>query len=275
MTEADKQTPNTEKPPVDEKRRNLLKFAGWGAASVVTAGIARGMGIGGGQSSSEASTGVTPTAETPTATGTPTREQLAQQSTATADFPTATDIPETPTDMPDPTATQTNTPEATATQTPQPTATETEVPKATVVFDGNPNSEAGRAIGDGGFRSECEFGNTECSAWGRIVWGPFLRKKDHAAQGIKNNVTVRITVEGPKGHIKFGATDSGKYGDNMFGLGGVEADLADGPVTHEFFWEGINDDEPNNLTGYGFETIVQQLPGEKASVTNLKIEILN
>jgi len=139
------------------------------------------------------------------------------------------------------------------------------------IFEGNPGSPEGKALGDGGFRSDCDFGSTACEAWGRILWGPFAREFDQ--EDIIDNATYRVTIVG-EGVVIVGATDSKMMDGNMFGLYREETNLSQKPCEFEFFWPGLKE-ENDGLNGYGFEIIVQQLPDEeKGAVSNIKLELV-
>ena len=148
---------------------------------------------------------------------------------------------------------------------PTPTATPRPAPTATAnasrtLFDGDPRDSAW--LCDGGFRSECNFSaNPACGAAdGRIVYGPYCRKKDHPAidPGL-----YRVEIEGT-GRVRAGATDWGSQ-KTMFAFAQTEMDL---PGSFTFCWPGRAPD------GYGFETIIQAT-GSPATVQRIRLVYLS
>lgn len=139
-------------------------------------------------------------------------------------------------------------------------------PQSVIVFDGDPASEAGQALGDGGFRYMTEPK--------KILFGPYLRdfdQPDMAKIGFDNS-TLRVTVGG-EGDVIVGATDHKMTGSD-FGFHEATAEL---PYTFDIYWPGLTEQEDGQFDGYGLEIIVMRLDDSalpQAQITNIKIEKL-
>lgn len=158
---------------------------------------------------------------------------------------------------------------------PTPKPVETLAP-AKVLFDEDPRSASGQTFGDGGFRTECSFGDQPCATNLKITWGPFARELgDPTTPGVIGNGTYRVTIWG-EGTILAGATDSRMYNGDWYGLTGgpIEGNLSTGPLTYEFYWPGMQYQSNGELNGYGMEYITQQGNGNPARVSRIKVELV-
>ncbi|MCL4858679.1 MAG: hypothetical protein KJZ93_04705 [Caldilineaceae bacterium] len=111
-----------------------------------------------------------------------------------------------------------------------------------------------------GFDSDCDFGDRQCPAGHRIVWGPFCQA---ASYPYIQNGLYRVTLLGV-GNVVAGATEYGSHGQDHFAFGRYDVTL---PATYTFCWPG------QGAGGQGFETIVQS-KGTPARIDHITLEYL-
>lgn len=136
-------------------------------------------------------------------------------------------------------------------------------PQSITIFDGDPRSPEGQALGDKGFIVDQGPGD-------KILWGPFLRDFDQPEMAaIKfDDSTLEITIDGT-GFAKCGATDS-KMTGSSFGFHEAKVQL---PYTFKIYWPGLKDvkDKDGNPTkdGFGLETTCEEVPDSNQPVAEI------
>lgn len=143
-----------------------------------------------------------------------------------------------------------------------------------VLFEGDPRHQTEPLIGDTGFLSDCQFGDTICAKGERVISGPFARAYDQRSEGIMDDATYRVTIKGEE-VATIGATDFKKNKGLHFGLRQLVVPLTLEGITYEFYAPGVNCKTGGECDGYGFEIMVMPgYDGDQVKISYIKLEII-